>query len=117
VETIDVINSVSAAVEQRWNRVSTEDFRVFLTNPRIEVPEALQNTKSFASVTADILSQLGPDYDELPKPCAKATPPPPPDPVGFDPSDFPLQDIEYDVAEFINFPASNPSSSPSPLRD
>ena len=105
VETIDVINSVSAAVEQRWNQVSTEDFRAFLTDPTIEVPEALQNTKSFASVTADILGQLGPEYDEFAQTLRRGTASPPPPGRGeFNPNDFPLQDIEYEVAEFINFP-------------
>ncbi len=108
VETIDVINSVSAAVDQRWNRVSTEDFRAFLTDPRIEVPEALQNTKSFASVTADILSQLGPDYDKFAQALRQGIPPPPHPDLGFDPSDFPFQDFEYEVAEFINFPPLAP---------
>jgi len=103
-ETIDVINSVSAAVEQRWNQVSTEDFRAFLTDPTIEVPEALQNTKSFASVTADILAQLGPEYDEFAQTLRRGTAPPLPRvPRGFDPNDFPLQDLEYEVAEFSNF--------------
>jgi len=103
-DTLDVINNVSAAVERRWNQVSTEDFRAFLTDPTIQVPEALQSTKSFASVTADILAQLGPDYAEFAETLRRGTAPPPPEPVSFDPSDFPLQDIEYEVAEYLNLP-------------
>jgi formylglycine-generating enzyme required for sulfatase activity len=62
VETIEVINSVSAAVERRWNRVSDQDFRAFLTNPKIQAPEGLEGLRSFASVTAEILEQLGGNY-------------------------------------------------------
>ncbi len=59
VDTIEVINSVSAAVERRWNQVSDQDFRAFLTDLNVEVPEELSGLRSFASVTADILEQLG----------------------------------------------------------
>jgi hypothetical protein len=65
VDTIEVINSVSAAVERRWNQVSDQDFRAFLTDPNVEVPEELSGLRSFASVTADILEQLGGEYAQF----------------------------------------------------
>ncbi|HIK45185.1 MAG TPA: SUMF1/EgtB/PvdO family nonheme iron enzyme [Leptolyngbyaceae cyanobacterium M65_K2018_010] len=109
VDTIEVINSVSAAVEQRWNKVSTVDFRAFLTDPTLPVPEGLQQAKSFASITADILDQLGPEYAEFAQTLRRGSQPPPsPEPGDFDPNDFPLQDIEYEVAEFIAFPPLEP---------
>ena len=70
VDTIEVINSVSAAVERRWNRVSDQDFRAFLTNPTVVVPEELQGLRSFASVTADILEQLGGELCQLRAPAS-----------------------------------------------
>jgi alpha-amylase len=65
VETVDVINSVTAAVERRWNQYSEQDFRAFLMNPNIEAPEGLGGMRSFASVTASILEQLGGEYSSL----------------------------------------------------
>lgn len=62
VDTISVINSVSAAVERRWKQVSDEDFRAFLMHPNVQVPEELEGMRAFGSVTADILEQLGGDY-------------------------------------------------------
>jgi formylglycine-generating enzyme required for sulfatase activity len=92
VDTIEVINSVSAAVERRWNRVSDQSFRAFLTNPAVEVPEELQGLRSFASVTADILEQLGGNYADFAQQLrygAGGTPPPKP---GTD--DGPFPDLE-----------------------
>jgi len=65
VDTIEVINSVSAAVERRWNQFSTEDFQAFLTNPHLETPAALTGLRSFASVTAEILKPLGEAYADF----------------------------------------------------
>jgi formylglycine-generating enzyme required for sulfatase activity len=59
VETIEVINKVSEAVEKRWNKISTQSFRAFLTDPNVPAPEGLEGLRSFASVTATILEQLG----------------------------------------------------------
>jgi formylglycine-generating enzyme required for sulfatase activity len=61
-DTIDVVNGVSAAVEYRWKKFSTDSFRAFLTNPQIQEPEELSGLRSFASVTADILAPLGGKY-------------------------------------------------------
>ena len=104
VDTIDVVNSVSAAVERRWNQVSGQDFRAFLTNPKVEVSEDLSGLRSFANVTAEILEQLGGDYASFAAQLRYG--------AGGDPSlelevetdDFPLVDLEYEVAQFINFP-------------
>ena len=109
VDTIDVVNSVSAAVERRWNRVSTEDFRAFLTDPTVPVAEELQGLRSFASVTADILESLGGDYAQFAQALRRgAEPSPPTESVGFDPNDFPLETFEYEVAEFVNFSPFEP---------
>ncbi|MBD2465774.1 formylglycine-generating enzyme family protein [Oscillatoria sp. FACHB-1407] len=86
VDTIDVINSVSAAVERRWNRVSDQDFRAFLMNPNAEVPEGLEGLRSFASVTAEILGQLGGEYasfaQQLRQGAGEGVPPDKPDVSG-----------------------------------
>ena len=67
IETIEVINCVSDAVERRWNRVSQVDFRAFLMNPNLAGVEdlgveAIEGFRSFASVTADLLEPLGGEY-------------------------------------------------------
>ena len=101
IETIEVINCVSDAVERRWNRVSQVDFRAFLMNPNLAGgedlgAEAIKGFRSFASVTADLLEPLGGEYanfaqqlrhgeeeTDIPKPI-----------------DFPeLQDCEYQSIE------------------
>ena len=108
-DTIEVINSVSAAVERRWNQLSNQDFRAFLTNPNAEVAEELQGLRSFASITADILEQLGGDYIDFAQALRQGTgeiPPDEPDELeAIDPDAFPLEDEEYEVVEFISFPA------------
>jgi formylglycine-generating enzyme required for sulfatase activity len=99
VDTIEVINSVSAEVERRWNQFSNEDFRAFLTNPNVAVPEALAGLRSFASVTADILEQLGGEYAGFARQLRYGSSVEPPHGDSeIDADDFPLEDLEYEVA-------------------
>jgi formylglycine-generating enzyme required for sulfatase activity len=108
VETIEVINSVSAAVEKNWNQHSSQDFRAFLTNPQAEVPEGLEGLRSFASVTANILERLGGEYASFVRQLRQGTGEEPlPENIGFE-EDFPLQDLEYEVAKLIDFPPLQP---------
>ena len=65
VDTIDVLNSVSSAVENRWNAITTQDFRAFLTDPSIPAPEGLSTLRAFGSVAADILKPLGGEYERF----------------------------------------------------
>ena len=109
VDTIEVINSVSAAVERRWNQFSTEDFQAFLTNPNVEEPAALAGLRSFASVTAEILEPLGEAYaDFVQRLKYGAGESSPPDQPRLEEDDFPLEDLEYEVAKLLNFPALQP---------
>ncbi|HBB32241.1 MAG TPA: hypothetical protein DDZ80_23625 [Cyanobacteria bacterium UBA8803] len=65
VDTIEVINSVSAAVEKRWNQFSNQSFRAFLMNPNLEAPEGLAGLaglRSFAQITSQVLRRLGGEY-------------------------------------------------------
>ncbi|MGC1305824.1 MAG: formylglycine-generating enzyme family protein [Phormidesmis sp.] len=59
-DKLDVINSVSAAVEARWTAAanSNQSFRAFLTDPQAREPEGFAGMRSFASITADILEPL-----------------------------------------------------------
>jgi RES domain len=104
VDIIEVINSVSAAVEKRWNQFSNQDFRAFLTNPNVEAPEGLGGLRSFANLTADILEPLGRDYASFARQLRRGAEPriPPEPPLVED--DFPLQVLEYEVAKLIDFP-------------
>jgi formylglycine-generating enzyme required for sulfatase activity len=105
VDTIEVINSVSAAVERRWNQFSNEDFQAFLTNPNVEVSDELAGLRSFASVTAEILEQLGGEYADFAQRLRHGSGDNPlPEEPGGNEDDFPLEDLEYEVAKFINFP-------------
>jgi formylglycine-generating enzyme required for sulfatase activity len=67
VDTIEVINRVSAAVEERWHQFSPhQDFRAFLLDPTVAAPEELEGLRSFASVTAAILETLkGEEYANM----------------------------------------------------
>lgn len=102
IDTIEVINSVSAAIEQRWNQFSVQDFRAFLTNPDIEAPEGLEGLRSFASVTADILEPLGGEYANFARQLRVGAGEEPPEPL--QENDFPLEDVEFEVAKLIDFP-------------
>ncbi|MGB3208560.1 MAG: formylglycine-generating enzyme family protein [Crinalium sp.] len=121
VDTISVINSVSAAVEQRWKRVSNEDFRAFLVNPDVQVPEGLEGMRAFGSVTADILEQLGGEYVSFaqtlrqrtitssslpPKESDSSVAPPQKDEAQFPP---PLQTEEFTIISIELQPESKPT--------
>ncbi|MEL7315142.1 MAG: formylglycine-generating enzyme family protein, partial [Cyanobacteria bacterium J06559_3] len=109
VDTIEVINSVSAAVERRWNQVSDEDFRAFLMHPDTEVPEELAGLRSFASVTADILEPLGGRYAEFAQDLRHGTGQSQSEPTR--PTDFNdllFESFTYEVAEYLNFPPLEP---------
>jgi formylglycine-generating enzyme required for sulfatase activity len=96
VDTIEVINSVSAAVESRWQRFSREDFRSFLTNPNLVAPEGLAGLRSFANITADILDSLGGVYasfaEQLRSGSGKDLPSHKPILEDY----FPLEDLDYE---------------------
>ena len=113
VDTVDVVNSVSAEVERRWNKFSDEDFRAFLTNPNVEVPEELQGMRSFASVMADILEPLGGEYASFAQELRRGSGVPPSEESSEDDTKkFPFEDLfedlEYEVVKLINFPPLQP---------
>jgi formylglycine-generating enzyme required for sulfatase activity len=105
VDAVEVINSVSAAVERRWYRFTPQNFRAFLTDPAVTVREDLAGLRSFASVTADILKQLGSDYAREAQKFAGAS-----DrqtSVRDEPdwlNGFTHQPLTYPVAEYLDFP-------------
>ena len=109
VDTIDVINQVSAAVERRWKKISKQDFRAFLTDPNVEVAGELEGLRSFASVTADILDTLSSEQykgfvEKLRQRAEK--------PLSFNAwlADFSHERLTYSVAEYIDFPEVEPFS-------
>jgi len=104
IDTIDVLNSVSAAVERRWNQFSPQDFRAFLTDPNIEVPGELQGLRSFASVAASILEPLGGEYASFAQQLRYGSGEVPPVDSGGENDGFLMEDLEYEVAQFIDFP-------------
>ncbi len=107
VDTVEVVNRVSAAVERLWNRFSDETFRTFLLNPQMAEPDQLQGMRSFASVTADILEPLGGQYAEFANELRRGmTPPDDPNPPVDPPTDWlpDLTELDYTVAEYLDFP-------------
>ncbi|MFM7449445.1 MAG: SAV_2336 N-terminal domain-related protein, partial [Leptolyngbyaceae cyanobacterium] len=100
IDTIEVINAVSAAVERRWNRLSDQNFRAFLINPEVQVPEKLVGLRAFASITADILEQLGGEYGRWAQQLRGDLP----DDDEIDLSDFPLQTFEFIEAHLDETP-------------
>ncbi|MFZ9740088.1 MAG: SAV_2336 N-terminal domain-related protein, partial [Prochlorotrichaceae cyanobacterium] len=62
---VEVINRVSAEIERRWYQTTFHDFRAFLTNPDAEAPPGLEELRSFATLTADILDRLGGNYRQF----------------------------------------------------
>ncbi|MGK7907504.1 MAG: SAV_2336 N-terminal domain-related protein [Synechococcus sp.] len=105
-DTIEVINSVSAEVERNWSKTSKQDFRAFLTDPNSDTPEGMEGVRSFASVTATILEQLGGEYKEFAQELryGSGEGPRPPKRSEKEP-DFTLHDVEYKVAKLIvDFP-------------
>lgn len=116
IETIDVINSVSAVVEQRWNRYSTQDFRAFLTDPRVPAPEGLEGLRSFASVTATILEQLGGDYAAFARQLRQGTGELPPEQADLEEIRFPeLEPFEFIDAQ-LGYTVEPDNAFPPPLQ-
>lgn len=114
VDTIEVINSVSAAVEKQWNKFAQQDFRAFLLDPKIEEPEGLEGLRSFASVTADILEQLGSEYASFARQLRHGMAPTPDPPAPEDVS-FP----ELELFEFVDVKLvdeAEPEPFPPPLK-
>ncbi len=108
VDTIDVVNSVSAAVEKRWSQYSDQSFRAFLFSSSTKAPPGLENLRSFASVTAEILEPLGGEYAKLAQELRRGSEPDPR--VGQPPADefeIPeLRDIETVIAKLVDADAA-----------
>lgn len=101
IEAVEVINSVSRAIEKRFNRRYPHTFQAYLKDPDIDLPEGLEGLKAFANITADILKTLGRPYQDLVQQLRigakkKAVP--------LDPYGNPLQTFTYEVAEYLNIP-------------
>ncbi|MBD2067759.1 hypothetical protein H6F93_09490, partial [Leptolyngbya sp. FACHB-671] len=121
-DTIEVINTVSVAVEKRWNQFSDQNFRSFLMNPTIAAPEGFEGLRSFASVTAEILEQLGGEYakfaQQLRQGSGEQTPSDQPNAVNF-PDLEPFEFIDArldDGSTIINKPVPNPYVVGEPVK-
>jgi formylglycine-generating enzyme required for sulfatase activity len=106
VDTVAVINQVSAAIEARWPRHAAQSFRAFLFNPEEAAPEDRQGLIAFARITATILEPLGGEYAAFARRLRGDVPDPIPFPTAADP--FPLTDDTYEVVEVIDSPALEP---------
>jgi formylglycine-generating enzyme required for sulfatase activity len=100
VEAIEIIEAVSQHVAERLN-FTLVDFRALLLSPDLRAEADRYGLRAFARVTAQILRKLGGDYVALADRFEH-----PQDPIeqNTEPVDFFLEDLEYEVAKFINFP-------------
>lgn len=100
MEAIAVIEAVSQYVADRLN-CTLADFRALLLSPDLQAEADQYGLRVFAQVTAKILRKLGGDYAAL---ADQFEHPQPPIEPASDLNDFPLEDLEYEVAKLIDFP-------------
>ncbi|ESA36584.1 hypothetical protein N836_06900 [Leptolyngbya sp. Heron Island J] len=102
VDAVAVVEKVSEHVAEKLN-CTLADFRALLLSPELKAEADRYGLKTFAQVTAQILRTLGSEYAEL----ANQLDPQSSTEPGMATKwpDFPLQTFEYEVAEFLDFPA------------
>ncbi len=104
VEAIEVIEAVSQHVAERLN-CTLADFRALLLSPDLQAEADRYGLRAFARITAEILRRLGGDYealaDQFDHPHGSGV-------RDAELIDFPLEDLEYEVAQLINFPPLQP---------
>ncbi|MFN9621687.1 MAG: SAV_2336 N-terminal domain-related protein [Cyanobacteriota bacterium] len=103
-DTLDVIRSVSAVIERRWNQLGTgQSFEAVLTDPTVALPKGMEGMLHFATVTADLLDRLpGPAYRRFAATLRQGAGLVPPDP--FPPSKFSFTPIPFDAAQIQRSP-------------
>jgi formylglycine-generating enzyme required for sulfatase activity len=101
VEGIAVIDAVSHHVAERLN-YTLADFKALLLSPDLKEKADEHGLRTFARVTAQILRRLGREYADL---AAQFEFPQAPGPSEVSEwPDFPLEDFEYEVAQYLNLP-------------
>ena len=100
IDGLIVLERVSNYVAKGLGK-SIAEFKALLRTPSTDeqLPE-LEFLKAFAKVTAKILRGLGSEFAAI----ADSLTPPETEPTLASPDEFPLEDLEYEVAEFLNFP-------------
>jgi uncharacterized protein YjbI with pentapeptide repeats len=97
-KTVEVLDVLSAAICRKLNS-SVKSFEALLGELPTESGDRQDAILPFAKVGLDVLRRLGGKYAELAQRHASLV-------LGqVVVNDFPLEDLEYEVAKFINFPA------------
>ena len=109
VDAIEVIEAVSKYVAERLN-CTLADFRALLLSPDLKDEADRYGLRSFATIMAQILRKVGPEFADLVRQLEGK-----PDlgdrEIESDTTDtddwladFPLQDFDYEVAQYLNLP-------------
>ena len=108
-KTVQVINLVSAEIEQRWHLAAYDQtFQAYLKDPQVELPASLAGLQTFATITANILESLGGPYQELVQQLRAGAQKVLIPADELDPRGGQLKTFIYEVAEFVNFPPLKP---------
>jgi formylglycine-generating enzyme required for sulfatase activity len=101
-DALDVLGEVSAYIAKGLGK-SVNEFWALLRTPGMGTSsEETKFLDAFATVTGKILRGLGPEYETI----ANSLAPPLIEAASVnEPNDFPLVDLEYEAAKFIDFPA------------
>lgn len=100
IDELIVLERVSNYVAKGLGK-SIAQFKALLRTPSPDqLSPELEFLNAFAKVTAKILRGLGSEFAAI----ADSLTPAETEPTTASPHEFPLEDLEYEVAEFINFP-------------
>jgi formylglycine-generating enzyme required for sulfatase activity len=104
-ETAEVLQRVSALIEERWDQCEgVPPFQAYLADPSLLPPDQSKAMAPFAQVTAEIIARLpGPAYQQLAEKLRRGAEGKPVDP--FPPQQFAFEEIEVNPALLLhNFP-------------
>jgi formylglycine-generating enzyme required for sulfatase activity len=115
VDAIEVIEAVSKFVAERLN-CTLADFRALLLSPDLKAEADQYGLRSFATMTAQILRKFGSEFADLVHQLEGTSES---GDSGADSdendidaldwlADFPLEDVEYEVAQYFNIPPLEP---------
>ena len=106
-DRLDVLHSVTALVEKRWNRLDTgTSFEAVLCDPSVAPPVGMEGVVQFASVTARLLETLPGEQarrfaERLRRGAGLASPEPWPK------QHFTFEDLPYETAKLLPIPPSD----------
>ena len=107
-DALTVYRNVSEYVAQGLGKSVSEFWALLRVPSQGESAQATDFLNAFASITAKVLRGLGSEFDAIADSLTQVTPAAVPQNEDDWLADFPLEEIEYEVAEYINFPPLEP---------